>query len=170
LARVETELRSDAYNNVNPMMTRALTLGISTTTAAFSLTNPSAMSAIRLKPYQILVAETNDELATILTRGLEAENYVVARVQDGYEALNRAVRAKPAYDLLVLDALMEHHSGFDICRELRKNTMETPVILLGSRQGVEDKIEALQAGADDYLSKKNLVFEELLAKIDVLLR
>ena len=72
--------------------------------------------------------------------------------------------------LLVLDALLEHHSGFDICRELRKNTLETPIILLGSRQGVEDKIEALQAGADDFISKKSLIFEELLAKIDVLLR
>jgi CheY-like chemotaxis protein/pSer/pThr/pTyr-binding forkhead associated (FHA) protein len=169
LARVETELQSAAYENVNPMMTRALTLGVSGT-AALSMTSISTISSTRLKPYRILVAETNEELATILTRGLEAENYAVVRVQDGSEALTRAVSPKQSYDLLVLDALMEHHSGFDICRELRKNTMEVPIILLGSRQGVEDKIEALQSGADDYISKKNMVFEELLAKIDVLLR
>ncbi|MEP7274523.1 MAG: response regulator, partial [Acidobacteriota bacterium] len=75
-----------------------------------------------------------------------------------------------SYNLLVLDALLEHRSGFDICRELRKRKLETPVILLGARQGLEDKIEALQSGADDFLSKRNLVFEELLAKIDALLR
>jgi CheY-like chemotaxis protein len=169
LERVETELRSGAYDNVSPILTRALTPGLSST-AALSLSGFSTMSSIRLKPYHILVAETNDALATILTKGLEAENYVVDRVQDGYEALKRAVGAKYSYDLLVLDALLEHHSGFDICRELRKNSLETPVILLGSRQGVEDKIEALQAGADDFISKRNLIFEELLAKIEVLLR
>jgi DNA-binding response OmpR family regulator len=53
---------------------------------------------------------------------------------------------------------------------MRKSKRETPVILLGGRQGVEDKIEALQSGADDFLSKRNLVFEELMAKIDALLR
>ena len=72
--------------------------------------------------------------------------------------------------VLILDALLEHKSGFDICREMRKSKRETPVILLGGRQGVEDKIEALQSGADDFLSKRNLVFEELMAKIDALLR
>lgn len=169
LERVETELRSAAYANVSPMMTRALTLGFSKT-AALSLSNLSTLSIIRLQPHHILVAETNDELATILTKGLEAENYVVDRVQDGLEALKRAVSDRHSYNLLVLDTLLEHHSGFDICRELRKKTLETPIILLGSRQGVEDKIEALQAGADDFISKKNLVFEELLAKIDALLR
>ena len=169
LASVEEELKSAAYENINPMMTRALSLGGSTT-AALSLTNLATVTSLRIKPYRILVAETNDDLATILTKGLEAENYLVVRVQDGKEALSLAVSSKPSYDLLVLDALLEHHSGFDICRELRKNTRETPVILLGSRQGVEDKIEALQAGADDYIGKRNMVFEELLAKIDVLLR
>lgn len=169
LERVELELRSAAYDNVSPILTRALTPGLSST-AALSLSGFSTMSSVRLKPYHLLVAETNDELATILTNGLEAENYVVDRVQDGYEALKRAVGAKYSYDLLVLDVLLEHHSGFEICRELRKNTLETPIILLGSRQGVEDKIEALQAGADDFISKRNLIFEELLAKIEVLLR
>lgn len=169
LERVETELRSAAYDNVSPIMTRALSLELSKT-AALSLTNSSTMWSIGLKPHHILVAETNDALATILTKGLEAENYVVDRVQDGREALERAVSARHSYDLLVLDALLEHHSGFDICRELRKNNLETPIILLGSRQGVEDKIEALQAGADDFISKTNLIFEELLAKIEVLLR
>jgi CheY-like chemotaxis protein len=169
LAQVEAELKSGHYDNVTPAMTRALTPGLSTT-AALSLSNISTMTIMTIKPRRILVAETDEALALILTNGLEAENYLVERVQDGHEALKRAVGARHSYDLLVLDALLEHHSGFDICRELRKNTLETPIILIGSRQGVEDKIEALQAGADDFVSKKNLIFEELLAKIEVLLR
>lgn len=171
LERVEAELKTETYVNVRPAMTRALT-GTLARTAALSMSNlpTMAISIFRVKPHHILVAVTNDQLVTILTKGLEAENYVVDCVQDGREALKRATGAKYSYDLLVLDALLEHYSGFDICRELRKNKLETPIVLLGSRQGVEDKIEALQAGADDFISKKNLVFEELLAKIDVLLR
>ena len=110
------------------------------------------------------------ELAAILQRGLEVENYLVEHVQDGREALERATSQSHTFQLLLLDALLEHKSGFDLCRELRKAKRETPVILLGGRQGVEDKIEALQSGADDFLSKRNLVFEELLAKVEALLR
>ena len=173
LEQIEAELASETYVNVSPAMTRALTLtGSLARTAALSMSNLPTMSIsiFRPTPHRILVAVTNDQLVTILTKGLEAENYVVDCVQDGGEALKRATGAKYSYDLLVLDALLEHYSGFDICRELRKNKLETPIVLLGGRQGVEDKIEALQAGADDFISKKNLVFEELLAKIDVLLR
>ena len=119
---------------------------------------------------KILVAVANEDLANLLKRGLEVENYLVERAQDGREALQRAMANASSYQLLVLDALLEHKSGFDICREMRKSKRETPVILLGGRQGVEDKIEALQSGADDFLSKRNLVFEELMAKIEALLR
>jgi DNA-binding response OmpR family regulator len=118
----------------------------------------------------ILVAISNDELAGVLSRGLEAENYAVERVQDGRDALDRATSNNYRYNLLVLDVLLEHNSGFDICRELRKKKRETPVILLGGRQGLEDNIEALQSGADDFLSKRNIVFEVLLAKVEALLR
>ena len=112
----------------------------------------------------------NDELALLLEKGLEVENYLVSRVQDGRTAYESAINSDPVFELLILDALLEHQSGFDVCRELRKHKLETPVILLGSRQGVEDKIEALQSGADDFISKRALVFEELLAKVDALLR
>jgi DNA-binding response OmpR family regulator len=124
----------------------------------------------RLIPRRVLVAASSDELAAILTKGLEVENYVVECVPDGRAALERAAGGERSYDLLVLDALLEHCSGFDVCRELRKRQLEIPVVLLGSRQGVEDKIEALQAGADDFMSKWNMVFEELLAKMEALLR
>src|SRR5262249_22812806 len=100
----------------------------------------------------------------------EVENYFVERAQDGREALERALSGSNAHHLFILDALLEHKSGFDVCRELRKNKRDTPVILLGGRQGVEDKIEALQSGADDFLSKRSWVLEEWMAKIEAWLR
>jgi two-component system alkaline phosphatase synthesis response regulator PhoP len=143
--------------------TARLSLGRQKQTSSLTTT---AMPAAQ----KILVAVANDDLANILKRGLEVENYFVERAQDGREALKNAMSTSDSYHLLILDALLEYKSGFDICRELRKNKRETPVILLGGRQGVEDKIEALQAGADDFLSKRELVFEELMAKIEALLR
>ncbi|MGH9755448.1 MAG: response regulator [Blastocatellia bacterium] len=168
LSRVEARLSSGALSGVRAAMTSLLPATMNGT-ARLSLeqkTLITAMPAIQ----KILVAIANEDLANLLKRGLEVENYLVERAQDGREALQHALARSSSYQLLILDALLEHKSGFDICREMRKNKRETPVILLGGRQGVEDKIEALQSGADDFLSKRNLVFEELMAKIEALLR
>ena len=142
-------------------------------TAFLSLARPAASKgATAMLPTAqiILLAIAQGELADLMARGLEAENYVVERVQNGKTALEMVVGKERNFSLLVLDALLEFKSGFDVCRDLRKIKLDTPVILLGSRHGIEDKIEALQAGADDFLSKRNLVFEELLAKMEALLR
>ncbi|HXG68660.1 MAG TPA: response regulator [Blastocatellia bacterium] len=173
LQRVEAQLHAKTLENVRPMMTRTLSHGL---TQAAPLSMSISMTAVldevitQSIPRRVLVAEADDEVAQMLTRGLEVENYVVDRVQDGRAALERVNDPEWRYDLLVLNALLEHRSGFDLCRELRNRKIETPIILLGTRQGLEDKIEALQAGADEFISKKNLVFEELLAKVEALLR
>jgi len=172
LRRVEPRLASTTLAGVQPALTTALPA--MNGTARLSLAHKSttgnlpaaALPAIR----KVLLAVANDDLALVLKRGLEVENYLVDRVQDGRGAIERALVPSNAYHLLILDALLEHKSGFDVCRELRKGKRETPVILLGGRQGVEDKIEALQSGADDFLSNRNMVFEELMAKIEALLR
>jgi tetratricopeptide (TPR) repeat protein len=176
LRRVESQLTTGNLSGVQPAMT--VTLPALGGTAQLSLSRQAMTGSLLTAPLpgvqRVLVAVASDELATILHRGLEVENFFVDRVLNGREALERALQSPgnsaQGYQLLLLDALLEHKSGFDICRELRKSKRETPVILLGGRQGVEDKIEALQAGADDFLSKRNLVFEELLAKIEALLR
>jgi tetratricopeptide (TPR) repeat protein len=168
LNRVEARLSSGDLSGVQGAMTTLLP-GAMNGTARLSLEHKTLTMAMPAMP-KILVAVANEDLANLLTRGLEVENYLVDRAQDGREALQRAMGRSSSYQLLILDALLEHKSGFDICREMRKTKRETPVILLGGRQGVEDKIEALQSGADDFLSKRNLVFEELMAKIDALLR
>lgn len=167
LNRVEERLKSTALSGVRAAMTTVLSSSMNGT-ARLSLEHKTVAVPLPAMP-KILVAVANEDLANLLRRGLEVENYLVDRAQDGREALQRSMRSS-SYQLLILDALLEHKSGFDICREMRKSKRETPVILLGGRQGVEDKIEALQSGADDFLSKRNLVFEELMAKIEALLR
>ena len=168
MRRVEARLASNLLSGVQPAMTTVLPSAIKGT-ARLSLEHNLGAN-VTPATQKIMVAVSNEELASLLKRGLEVENYFVERAQDGREALERANAQSNGWRLLILDALLEHKSGFDICRELRKNKRETPIILLGGRQGVEDKIEALQSGADDFLSKRNLVFEELMAKIEALLR
>jgi tetratricopeptide (TPR) repeat protein len=173
LQRVEVHLGSGLYDQVQAAMTITMSnnlyktapLALATTTAFF----PESITE-RNTPRRVLLAEGNDELADLLKNGFEVENYVVDRVLDGRVALEKALDKTVVYDMLVFDVLLEHRSGFDICRELRKRNIEKPVILLGGRRGVEDKIEALQSGADDLISKENLIFEELLAKMEALLR
>jgi tetratricopeptide (TPR) repeat protein/CheY-like chemotaxis protein len=168
MRRVEARLSSSLLSGVQAAMTTVLPAAMNGT-ARLSLEH-KLTAAVTPTMQKILVAVANEDLANLLKRGLEVENYFVERAQDGREALERVTAQSNAWRLLILDALLEHKSGFDICRELRKTKRETPVILLGGRQGVEDKIEALQSGADDFLSKRNLVFEELMAKIEALLR
>ncbi len=172
LKRVEVRLAAANFADAAPRLTSATrqlsktaSLSLEHLTTVLNTDGLASPSAAK-----ILVGVANDELAGLLLKGLEVENYIVTRVQDGRTALEQVTRNGSQYSLLILDALLEHRSGFDVCRELRKGKQETPVILLGARQGIEDKIEALQAGADDFLSKRGLVFEELLAKIDALLR
>lgn len=171
MRRVEVRLAAGALASVQGAMTTAGP-GISKT-AYLTMSRPLAkMGATTMLPTPqiVLLAIGNGELASLLARGLEAENYVVEHTQDGKTAYEQVLNKERNFSMLVLDALLAHKSGFDVCRDLRKVKLETPVILLGGRQGIEDKIEALQAGADDFLSKRNLVFEELLAKMEALLR
>jgi tetratricopeptide (TPR) repeat protein len=172
LRRVESRLTSSTLSNVQPAMTT--TLSAMNGTAQLSLAHKGMtgnLTTVEMPAIQkVLVGVGSDELARLLKRGLEVENYVVELVQDGRQAIERSLAKSNSFNLLILDALLEHKSGFDVCRELRKAKRETPVILLGGRQGIEDKIEALQSGADDFLNKPSLVFEELMAKIEALLR
>lgn len=170
--RVEAKLATTTLSEVQPAMTAVLPAmgGTAPLTMAHQALTGGLKTMMLPSVQRVLVAVANEDLAAVLQRGLEVENYLVERAQDGREAFERATLPAQPYQLLLLDALLEHKSGFDVCRELRKAKRETPVILLGGRQGVEDKIEALQSGADDFLSKRDLVFEELLAKVEALLR
>lgn len=116
---------------------------------------------------QILVIEDEPKVAEALREGLEAEHYdvtVVHRGEDGfYEASART------FDLIVLDLMLPGRSGIDVLRTLRRQDVQTPVLILTAKDAVEDRVTGLDSGADDYLVKP-FAFPELLARIRALLR
>jgi len=116
---------------------------------------------------RLLVAEDDPHLRDALVRGLRDLAYAVDSTGDGLEALMLAVVQD--FDALVLDILLPGKDGLTICRELRARGVMVPILLLTSRDAVEDRISGLDAGADDYLTKP-FSFGELSARLRALLR
>ena len=103
---------------------------------------------------------------TFVKRGLEAEGYQIDAAHDGEEGLQLG---QGSYGLIILDLLLPGKSGIEVCQLLRQNGISTPILMLTARDALQDKVEGLQTGADDYLTKP-FAFEELLARIQALLR
>src|SRR5688572_20598589 len=116
---------------------------------------------------RILLVEDEPSAATMLAKGLREESYAVDIAADGETALAQAFVND--YDLIILDVVLPGKDGFKVCRELRTNGLSAPVLMLTARDAVEDRVEGLDSGADDYLSKP-FDFEELLARVRALLR
>jgi DNA-binding response OmpR family regulator len=116
---------------------------------------------------RVLVVEDERAIAELIERGLEAEGYPVTCAFDGDRGAREAVTGD--YDLVLLDVLLPKRSGLDILREVRARRPELPVIMLTARSEIEDKVEGLDLGADDYLTKP-FAFDELLARIRAQLR
>lgn len=118
---------------------------------------------------RILIVEDNEKLANSISRGLTQEGYSVDSVFDGETAEKRLDLYGADYDLVILDLLLPDASGLDICRNMRKKNMTTPILVLTARDTTEDKVAALDSGADDYLTKP-FSFSELTARIRAILR
>jgi DNA-binding response OmpR family regulator len=116
---------------------------------------------------RILVVEDEDQIASFLLRGLQEEGYVVDRAVDGEQGIRCAFSTQ--YDVIVLDLLLPRRFGLDVVRELRSSGNPVPILVLTAQDTVEGKVEGLDAGADDYLTKP-FAFDELLARIRSLLR
>lgn len=116
---------------------------------------------------RLLVVEDDPRLRSVLVRGLEAEGYVVESVGDGARALERTLTED--FSLIVLDRVMPGADGLEICRELRARGCGSLVLMLTARSEVQDRIDGLKCGADDYLAKP-FAFGEVLARIEALLR
>src|SRR3954470_21622436 len=116
---------------------------------------------------RLLLAEDDPYLRMMLPKGLREHAYAVDVVEDGEKAVTQA--ALYDYDLVVLDVMMPKRDGFSVCRELRRRGATSPVLMLTARDTLEDTIEGLDSGADDYLSKP-FEFAELLARLRALLR
>ena len=116
---------------------------------------------------RILIAEDEKDLNQILKARLTAEHYSVDSCYNGQEALDYLASAE--YDAAVLDIMMPAVDGLAVLKRMRQRNDSTPVILLTAKDSIEDRVQGLDAGANDYLVKP-FAFEELLARIRVLLR
>lgn len=116
---------------------------------------------------RILVADDETALLRSLERSLRFEGYDVIVAADGAEALSAVSSARP--DIVVLDIMMPELDGLSVCREMRAAGDGTPVLLLTARDEVHDRVNGLDAGADDYLTKP-FAYQELLARLRALAR
>jgi two-component system response regulator MprA len=115
----------------------------------------------------VLVVDDEPSVRDALERALKAQHYVVITAPDGMQALDAIADERP--ELVLLDVLMPVMDGFETCRRLRELGDRTPVLMLTARDAVGDRVEGLDAGADDYVVKP-FALEELLARCRALLR
>jgi two-component system, OmpR family, manganese sensing response regulator len=115
----------------------------------------------------ILLVDDESELTTPLSRLLTKEGYQVDITNNGDSGLELALQND--YDLLILDWMLPHKSGIEICQDLRRQNIMTPVLFLTAKDTLDDKVLGLDAGADDYLMKP-FELRELLARVRALLR
>ncbi len=117
---------------------------------------------------RILVIEDEHKIANSIKKGLEQESYAVDVAYDGETGFDLA--SGEDYDVIVLDLLLPKMDGIKLCRKLRKEeNIHTPILILTAKGELEDKVEGLNSGADDYLVKP-FAFSELLARIKALTR
>ncbi|MCL5410511.1 MAG: response regulator transcription factor [Patescibacteria group bacterium] len=116
---------------------------------------------------RILVIEDEHKIANSIKQGLEQEKFVVDTVYDGKSGLDLA--STEEYDLIILDRMLPEMDGIIITKKLRKQKIHTPILMLTAKGQIEDKVEGLDCGADDYLTKP-FAFTELLARIRAISR
>jgi DNA-binding response OmpR family regulator len=116
---------------------------------------------------RILVVEDEHKIANSIKKGLEQELFAVDVAYDGEEGYDLA--SSEEYDLIILDLMLPRLDGVSICKKLREESIHTPILILTAKGQIGDKVEGLDAGADDYLTKP-FSFEELLARIRALIR
>src|SRR3954469_11223093 len=114
-----------------------------------------------------LLVEDDDTIAGFVERGLREAGFAVDRFADGDSGLDAALAQ--AYDAAVVDIMLPKRDGLSLIDELRKRGITTPVLILSAKRSVDDRVQGLQAGGDDYLTKP-FAFAELLARVQALVR
>lgn len=116
---------------------------------------------------RILIIEDDHKIANAIKKGLEQESFAVDIEYDGKSGMGSALSTN--YDAIILDRMLPEVDGIKICQALRKESNNTPILVLTAKDKISDRVEGLNSGADDYLVKP-FAFEELLARIRALLR
>jgi heavy metal response regulator len=116
---------------------------------------------------RVLLVEDERKIASFIKRGLKEERYIVDVAHEGDNGLYLA-EINP-YDLIILDVMLPGKDGMAVCKELRKNKIDAPILMLTAKDRITDKVQGLNSGADDYLTKP-FSFVEFLARVRALLR
>ncbi|MFP4347040.1 MAG: response regulator transcription factor [Thermodesulfobacteriota bacterium] len=116
---------------------------------------------------RILIVEDDSKIASFILKGLKAAGFAVDHAADGETGLDLAL-AEP-YDAAIIDIMLPERDGLSLIREMRKEKLNIPVIILSAKGEVEDRIKGLETGGDDYLTKP-FSFSELLARVQALIR
>ena len=116
---------------------------------------------------RVLIVEDEESILQFIRQGLTEAGYAVDSARDGEEGLDYALMVE--YDAVVLDIMLPKLSGLELLRKIRNKRIKTPVLILTARDAIEDRVQGLDAGADDYLVKP-FAFPELLARIRALMR
>ena len=116
---------------------------------------------------RVLVIEDDSKIAGFVVNGLKQSGFAVDHAADGEQGL--AMAGAVTYDTIVLDVMLPKLDGLSLLRELRREKVRTPVLILSAKASVDDRVTGLQAGGDDYLTKP-FAFSELLARVQALIR
>ncbi len=116
---------------------------------------------------RILVVEDDKKIASFVVNGLKQSGYAVDHAEDGEDGLIRAQTTQ--YDVAIVDVMLPKLDGLGLIRQLRASHIQTPVLILSARSSVDDRVQGLQEGGDDYLTKP-FAFSELLARVQALIR
>lgn len=116
---------------------------------------------------RLLVIEDDSKIASFIVNGLKQNSFGVDAAADGERGLDLACTV--SYDCIVLDLMLPKLDGLSLLRQLRKEKVNTPVLILSAKATVDDRVKGLQAGGDDYLTKP-FAFSELLARVQALIR
>ena len=116
---------------------------------------------------KVLIVEDEHKIANLIKQGLEQERFIVDVTYDGASGFDLA--SSEPYDVIILDRLLPGTDGLEICKKLRTLGIHIPILMLTAKGQLADKVEGLNSGADDYLTKP-FAFEELLARIKALIR
>ncbi len=116
---------------------------------------------------KVLIVEDDDSMVTALKDGFEYEGYAVTLAKNGAQGLELATSRMP--DIIILDVMLPKMSGLDVCKKLRSENINTPIIMLTARGQEIDRVLGLRLGADDYITKP-FSFMELIARVEAVLR